>query len=92
MSTRDSVSRFILKKLGWAGADELTNDYPLVASSVLNSIGMYVTAFLPDDFGVHLFDQQVDPISDRSRASLVLSSHVLKPEAQGPTRRRACRP
>jgi acyl carrier protein len=56
------VRRFIQEELGWTGADALTDDYPLVVSGVLDSIGIvHVTAFLEGEFGVHLFDQDVDP-------------------------------
>lgn len=61
MRVEDSVRRFILDELGWNGADELTDDYRLLGTGVLDSIGIvHVMSFLEDEYEIQLFDQEVD--------------------------------
>lgn len=61
MRVEDTVRRFILEELAWTGTDELTDDYRLLGTGVLDSIGIvHVMSFLEDEYGIHLFDQDVD--------------------------------
>jgi acyl carrier protein len=56
----DAIRRFIVVDLGWAGSDELTDDYPLLETGVLDSIGLvHVMTFLEDEFDLDVFDRDV---------------------------------
>jgi acyl carrier protein len=56
----DSIRRFIVVDLGWTGSDELTDDYPLLETGVLDSIGLvHVMTFLQDEFDLDVFDRDV---------------------------------
>jgi len=56
----DAIRRFIVVDLGWAGSDELTDDYPLLEAGVLDSIGLvHVMTFLQDEFDLDVFDRDV---------------------------------
>src|SRR5262245_46051310 len=55
-----AIRRVIVVELGWAGSDELTDDYPLLETGVLDSIGLvHVMTFLQDEFGLDVFDREV---------------------------------
>lgn len=56
----DAIRRFIVVDLGWTGSDELTDDYPLLETGVLDSIGLvHVMTFLQDEFDLDVFDRDV---------------------------------
>ena len=56
----DAIRRFIVVDLGWAGSDELSDDYPLLETGVLDSIGLvHVMTFLQDEFDLDVFDRDV---------------------------------
>ena len=60
MMIEDAIRRFIVVDLGWAGSDELTDDYPLLKTGVLDSIGLgHVMTFLEDEFDLDVFDREV---------------------------------
>ena len=60
MSIQDTVRRFILDELGWNG-EALTDDYQLLGTGVLDSIGLvHVMSFLEGEYGIELFDQELD--------------------------------
>jgi acyl carrier protein len=60
MMIEDAIRRFIVVDLGWAGSDELTDDYPLLEAGVLDSIGLvHVMTFLEDEFDLDFFDRDV---------------------------------
>jgi acyl carrier protein len=60
MMIEDAIRRFIVVDLGWAGSDELTDDYPLLEAGVLDSIGLvHVMTFLEDEFDLDVFDREV---------------------------------
>jgi acyl carrier protein len=61
MRIEDSVRRFIVEELGWSGTDELTDEYRLIGTGVLDSIGVvHVMTFLEGEYGIRLFDEVVD--------------------------------
>ena len=61
MRIEDAVRRFIVEELGWSGVDELTDDYRLIGTGVLDSIGVvHLMSFLEDEYGIRLFDEAVD--------------------------------
>jgi len=56
----DAIRRFIVVDLGWGGSDELTDDYPLLETGVLDSIGLvHIMTFLEDEFDLDVFDRDV---------------------------------
>src|SRR5262245_30156911 len=56
----DAIRRFLVEDLGWAGSDELTDDYPLFETGVLDSIGLvHVMTFLQDEFDLDVFDRDM---------------------------------
>jgi acyl carrier protein len=67
----DAIRRFIVVDLGWAGSDELTDDYPLLEAGVLDSIGLvHVMTFLQDEFDLDVFDREVATRDFASIASI----------------------
>jgi acyl carrier protein len=63
MAAIDSVRDFIVRELQWTGnVDTLTEDYPLIANHVLDSVGLLtLIAFLEDQFGVDIADNELVP-------------------------------
>ena len=56
-----ALRRFIKDELGWANADALTDDYPLIEKSILDSIGVFhIVAFVEAEFGVDIADDEID--------------------------------
>jgi acyl carrier protein len=63
MNTVEKVRNFIVDELRWDGArDELTDDYPLLDSGVVDSLGLFqVVEFLEDECGVEIGADEILP-------------------------------
>ncbi len=61
MSTQEKLRTFIVDELQPAAtAAELTNDYPLLTSGVIDSIGIYqIVGFVESEFGVEISDEEL---------------------------------
>ena len=61
--TEDRLRAFIIDELNWDGdRRELTPDYPLIDRQVVDSLGItLMVAFLEDDFGVTVSDEELLP-------------------------------
>lgn len=72
MTTRDEVRTFILEELRFPGAsDELTDDYPLLERSVLDSAGLvHMVSFLEERCSVEIDDEELVPENFGTIASI----------------------
>lgn len=63
MTTHDQVRKFIVAELNFPGAEsELTDDYPLLAKEVLDSMGIVqVVDYLEATFGIEVDDEDLVP-------------------------------
>jgi len=63
MSSIDDVRDFIVKELHWTGnPSDLTRDYPLIESHVLDSMGLLsLMSFLEEKFGVETAPEEFVP-------------------------------
>jgi len=61
MSTQETLRGFIVEELHpEATAPELTDDYPLLKSGVIDSIGIYqIVGFVESEFGVEIADEEL---------------------------------
>ncbi len=61
MSTQEKLRGFIVEELQpEATANELTDDYPLLTSGVIDSIGIYqIVGFVESEFGVEIADEEL---------------------------------
>ena len=61
MSTQEKLRTFIVDELQpEATASELTDDYPLLTSGVIDSIGIYqIVGFVESEFGVEIADDEL---------------------------------
>lgn len=59
----DKIRRFIVEELSTNGVeDQITDDYPLLERSVLDSLGLFqLVSFLEEDLGVEVLDQELVP-------------------------------
>jgi acyl carrier protein len=78
MSTEADVREFVLDELKFTGSpDELTTDFPLLASGVLTSLGiMNLVAFLEARYAIEIDEEDLLPehfATIRSVAALVAS-------------------
>lgn len=57
----ERVRRFIVDDLGWeGGADELTDDLPLLLSGTLDSVGVIILVeFLESNYGITVEDSEI---------------------------------
>ena len=61
MSTEDRIRQYIVDELHYSGP-ELTDDYPLLDSNVIDSLGIFhIVSFLEREFGVEVDDQELVP-------------------------------
>ncbi|MCZ6504931.1 MAG: acyl carrier protein [Actinobacteria bacterium] len=63
MTTQDRVREFISDELNLrVSAGDLVDDYPLLETDVLDSMGIFqVVAFLEDEFGIEVDDAELVP-------------------------------
>jgi acyl carrier protein len=63
MNATQTVREYILEELRWKGSpDELTADYPLLESGVIDSLGlMQVVQLLETRCGVEIADNEIVP-------------------------------
>lgn len=63
MTTQGKVRNFIVEELNWQGrSEELTDDYPLIERGAVDSLGIFsIVAFLEDEFGIELQDEELVP-------------------------------
>jgi acyl carrier protein len=63
MNAAQTVREYILKELRWKGSpEELTPDYPLLESGVIDSLGlMQVVELLETRCGVEIADNEIVP-------------------------------
>ena len=61
MSTQEKLRTFIVDELQpEATATQLTDDYPLLTSGVIDSIGIYqIVGFVESEFGVEIADDEL---------------------------------
>jgi acyl carrier protein len=63
MTNTDRVRDFIVDQLHWSGPkDQLTDDYPLLANGVIDSLGLFrIVGFLESEYGVEIDDGELVP-------------------------------
>lgn len=62
MSVEERVRTFIHDELGYVDAYDWSSHEDLIATGVLDSIAIvHLTCFLEAEFGLRLFDQDLDP-------------------------------
>ena len=63
MTNTDRVRDFIVDELHWNGPkDQLTDDYPLLANGVIDSLGLFrIVGFLESEYGVEIDDGELVP-------------------------------
>jgi acyl carrier protein len=61
MGTREKLRTFIVDELQpEPPASELTDDYPLLANGVIDSIGIYqIVGYVESEFGVEIADEEL---------------------------------
>jgi acyl carrier protein len=62
-TTTEKLRGFIVDQLRWDGtSDQLTDDYPLLDSGVIDSLGILeIVQFLEDEYGVEIADDELVP-------------------------------
>ncbi len=60
-STIDQLRTFIVNELNYEGSpQELTEDFPLIESGVLDSLGIFqIVSFIESEFGVEIADEEL---------------------------------
>ena len=63
MNITERVRDFIIEELRWDGTrEELTEDYPLLESGVVDSLGLFqIVEFLETECGVEIADHEILP-------------------------------
>jgi acyl carrier protein len=63
MNTTETLRDFIVDQLRWDGAPrQLTDDYPLLESGVIDSFGIFeIVQFLEDECSVEIADDELVP-------------------------------
>jgi acyl carrier protein len=64
MATEDTIRRFILDDLSYAGdpADLDNVDFPLLDNKVIDSLGLFhMVTFLESEFGIEVDDEELVP-------------------------------
>ncbi|HLY24643.1 MAG TPA: acyl carrier protein [bacterium] len=86
MSHIDSVRDFIIQELHWGGdVGALTEDYPLIANHVIDSMGLLMLiSFLEDELGVDIADDELVP-SNFATLKSITSMIDRKRAAKSPT-------
>jgi acyl carrier protein len=78
IDTFDTLRDFIAEELHWNGnVSDLTGDYPLIESHVLDSMGVYLLiAFLENDFGLKIADTDLvlDNFSTMSKIAAMIDN------------------
>jgi acyl carrier protein len=61
VTTTDRIRTFVVEEIGWSGPSEtLTDDYPLIANQILDSLGLYtMVTFLESEFGIEVEDEEL---------------------------------
>jgi len=72
MQTSEKVAGFIVDELGWAGPrDALTDDYPLLANGVIDSLGLFrIVEFVENEYGVEIPDDELVPENFETLAAI----------------------
>jgi acyl carrier protein len=80
MNTTDKLRHFIIDQLRWDGASsELTDDYPLLESGVIDSLAIFeIVGFIEDECGVEVADDELVP---ENFATLAAIANLVKSKA-----------
>jgi acyl carrier protein len=71
-SVANEIRDFIVRELQWSGSrDTLTDEYPLLDASVLDSLDLLkLVAFLEDRFSIAMADEDIVPENFETIASI----------------------
>ncbi len=60
MTVSDQLRQFIISELTWHGSgEELTDDFPLLDNSVIDSLGIFeIVSFIEEQYGVEIPDEE----------------------------------
>ena len=60
---QDRLRAFMVEELNWPGSpNELTDDYPLLAKQVIDSLGMFeIVSFIESEFSVEIDNDELVP-------------------------------
>jgi acyl carrier protein len=62
MDAKAAVRDFIVNQLNYKEEAELTDDYPLIANNVIDSLGIFQTVtFLEEQFDIAIDDEELTP-------------------------------
>ena len=73
MVVEDEIRGFIIDRFHWnPSSGELTADYPLIDSNLVDSLGIYqIVSFLEAKFGIEVLDEELDPANFGTIGGLV---------------------
>lgn len=62
-TTTNKLRDFIVHELRWDGPrEELTDEYPLLASGVIDSLGLFrIVAYIESEYGIEIDDADLVP-------------------------------
>jgi acyl carrier protein len=71
--TTERVRDFIVTELRWDGPpSELTDDYPLLQTGVIDSLGLFrLVEFLESEYGIQIDDTELVPENFATLSSIV---------------------